>query len=83
MNPNYGTVIWDLLFEPMTPEVQDLITKNVNQIFNSDPRVRASDILITPYETGLQIQCILRYLPYNIQQNLQIKFDQANGLLPA
>lgn len=82
MNPNFGTIIWDLLFEPLTPDVQDLILQNVNQILNHDPRVHASNILITPYETGLQIQCVLRYIPYNIQQNLQLKFDQANGLLP-
>lgn len=83
MQPSFGTIIWDLLFEPMTPDIQDLILQNVNQILNYDPRVQASNILVTPYETGLQIQCVLRYIPYNIQQNLQIKFDQANGLLPA
>jgi phage baseplate assembly protein W len=81
MNPEYGTVIWDLLFEPMTPDVQNSILQNVNAIFNSDPRVQASDILVTPYETGIQIQCRLRYLVYNIQENLQLKFDQANGLV--
>jgi len=81
MNPEYGTVIWDLLFEPMTPDVQNSILQNVNAIFNSDPRVQASDILVTPYETGIQIQCKLRYLVYNIQEKLQLKFDQANGLI--
>jgi len=80
MNPDYGTVIWDLIFEPMTPEVQVLITKNVNQIFNADPRVSVTNLVVTPYETGIQIACTLTYLIYNIQQNLQLQFDQANGL---
>jgi phage baseplate assembly protein W len=80
MNPEYGTVIWDLLFEPMTPDVQNSIIQNVNAIFNSDPRIQASNILVTPYETGIQIQCTLKYLVYNIQENLQMQFDQANGL---
>lgn len=80
MNPEYGTVIWDLLFEPMTPDVQNSIIQNVNAIFNSDPRIQASNVLVTPYETGIQIQCTLKYLVYNIQENLQMKFDQANGL---
>jgi len=80
MNPNYGTVIWDLIFEPMTPEVQSLIIKNVNQIFNADPRVTVTNLLVTPYDTGIQIECTLTYLIYNIQQNLQLQFDQANGL---
>jgi phage baseplate assembly protein W len=81
MQPAFGSIIWTLLFEPLTPEIQNLILQNVNEILNYDPRVQASNILITPYDQGIQIECKLTYLPYNIQQNLQLKFDQQNGLL--
>jgi phage baseplate assembly protein W len=81
MQPAFGSIIWTLLFEPLTSEIQDLILQNVNEILNYDPRVQASNILITPYDQGIQIECKLTYLPYNIQQNLQLKFDQQNGLL--
>jgi len=81
MQPAFGSIIWTLLFEPLTPEIQNLILQNVNEVFNYDPRVQASNILITPYDQGIQIECKLTYLPYNIQQNLQLKFDQQNGLL--
>ena len=80
MNPAYGTIIWDLIFEPLTPEIQNIILQNVNEIFNSDPRIKAKSIVITPYDTGLEIHCTLEYLLYNIQEQLQLKFDQANGL---
>jgi phage baseplate assembly protein W len=80
MNPAFGTIIWDVIFEPLTPEIQHIILQNVNEIFNSDPRVQAKNVIITPYDTGLEIQCTLTYLLYNIQQQLQLKFDQANGL---
>ena len=80
MNPEYGCVIWNLLFEPLTPEVQNLILSNVNQIFNSEPRVQAGNIVITPYDTGLQIECVLTYVLYNVQEKLQLSFDQAKGL---
>lgn len=81
MNPRFGTIIWDLLFEPLTEPLKDLIAQNVNEILNYDPRVQAMNVLITPYESGLQIECTLKYVPYNIQQNIQLQFDQANGLL--
>jgi len=81
MNPNFGTIIWDVLFEPLTDEIKNLVLQNVNQIFNSDPRVQAGSIVITPYDQGLQIQCTLKYLLYNLQETLQLQFDQANGLL--
>lgn len=81
MNPSFGTVIWDLIFEPLTDEVRKLITSNVDRILNSEPRVRTSQVIITPYETGLQIECVLTYLPYNISQEMKLRFDQTNGLL--
>jgi phage baseplate assembly protein W len=83
MQPRFGTIIWDLLFEPLTEQVKSLIVQNVNEILNHDPRIQAGNVLVTPYDTGLQIQCTLKYVPYNIQQSLQLKFDQANGLLTA
>ena len=36
MQPNFGTIIWDLLFEPLTDEVKNIITDNVDQILNYD-----------------------------------------------
>lgn len=81
MNPEFGTIIWDLLFEPLTPEVKNLITRNVDVILNSEPRVQATQIIVSPYDKGIQIQCLLTYLPYNISQQMQLKFDQDNGLL--
>lgn len=81
MNPAFGTIIWDLLFEPLTEEVKELILQNVNDIVNFDPRVQASDVLVTSYETGIQLQVTLTYLPYNLSETLQIQFDQNNGLV--
>jgi phage baseplate assembly protein W len=81
MNPTFGTIIWDLLFEPLTDQVRGLIIQNVNEIINYDPRITAKDVIVTQYESGIQIECILTYLPYNISQKLQLQFDQTNGLL--
>lgn len=81
MNPTFGTIIWDMLFEPLTDEVKAMITRNVDSILNSDPRVSASQIIITPYESGIQIECLLTYVPYNVSQTMQLRFDQSNNLL--
>lgn len=81
MNPTYGTVIWDLLFEPLTEDLKNIVTENVNNIINYDPRIQASQVTVTAYESGLQIECILTYLPYNISQVMQLRFDQTNGLM--
>ena len=81
MNPAFGTIIWDLLFEPLTEELKSMVTRNVTDIINYDPRVKADQVIVTSYESGIQIECILTYMPYNISQSMQLTFDQANGLL--
>jgi len=81
MNPTFGTIIWDMLFEPLTEQTKDLILQNVNEIVNYDPRITAQDVIVTQYESGLQIECNLTYLSYNISERLQLQFDQNNGLL--
>jgi phage baseplate assembly protein W len=81
MNPTFGCVIWDLLFEPLTEDIKNIILQNVNTIINYDPRVKAESVIVTSYGQGIQIQCTLKFVPYNIQQSLQLSFDQANGLL--
>lgn len=80
-DPTFGTVIWDLIFEPLTEDLKQLVAKNVEDIINYDPRVQADQVIVTQYESGLQIECRLIYLPYYIQESLQLKFDQANGLM--
>ena len=81
MQPTFGTIIWDLLFEPLTEDFKNLIIQNVNKIINYDPRISAQQVIVTEYEHGIQIECILKYLPYNISEALKLRFDQRSGLL--
>lgn len=80
-NPTFGTIIWDLLFDPLTDDVKSLIVQNVTQIINYDPRVRVQNIIVSEYESGIQIECDLTYLPYSISEQLRFKFDKDNNLL--
>jgi phage baseplate assembly protein W len=80
MNPAFGTIIWDLLFEPLTEDVKYIILQNVNEIVNHDPRVQASNVIVTGYDTGIRIEVTLTYLQYNLSERLQIQFDQRNGM---
>jgi hypothetical protein len=81
MQPRFGTIIWDVLFEPLTEDLKQAIIRNVTDIINYDPRVNAEQVTVTTYESGIQIECRLIYQPYNISQAMQLKFDQNNGLL--
>ena len=80
-DPEFGTIIWDVLFEPLTDQLRDAITKNVSRLINYDPRVNVDNIIISTYESGIQIECTLSYLPYNISENIKLKFDENAGFL--
>ena len=80
-DPNFGTIIWDILYDPLTDEVEQALKNNTQEIIDSDPRIRATAIVITPFESGIQIEVELEYIKYNISERLKLTFDQNNGLL--
>jgi phage baseplate assembly protein W len=79
-NPEFGTIIWDMLFEPLTEQIKTLIVNDVTAIVNSDPRIQSIQTIVTQVEYGLQVELTLLYVPYNIQESMQLTFDQANGI---
>lgn len=80
-NPEFGTIIWDILFEPFTDDLKQLIIEDVTEIVNFDPRVNVDSVIVDSYESGIQIDCSLTYIPYSISESMRIKFDQDNGLI--
>ena len=80
-NPEFGTIIWDVLFEPLTDSLKEAIIKNVTDIINYDPRVSVNNVTIQTFESGIQIECALTYLPYNISESLRLTFDESAGLI--
>jgi len=80
-NPEFGTIIWDVLFEPLTDSLKEAIIKNVTDIINYDPRVSVDNVTIQTFESGIQIECALTYLPYNISESLRLTFDESAGLI--
>lgn len=80
-NPEFGCIIWDLLFDPLTEELKDAIAENVTEIMNYDPRVKVDSLVVSEYESGIQVECELVYLPYNISEQLRFQFDSDNNIL--
>jgi phage baseplate assembly protein W len=79
-NPEFGTIIWDALYEPLTEQLKQVIVNDVTDIVNSDPRTQTVKIIVTQKDNAIQIEVTLIYLPYNIQDTMQFSFDKKNGL---
>ena len=80
-NPEFGTVIWDMLFEPFTPEVKEIIAKDVEAIINYDPRFAVTEINIDSTDQGMRIQADLVYIPFNITERMTLNFDKNNRVI--
>jgi len=77
-NPEFGTIIWDMLFEPMTDSNKRIITEDVEKIVNTDPRVRPTSVQIDATEHGIRIEISMVYLPFNVADQLILDFDDRN-----
>lgn len=83
MNPNFGTIVWDILFEPFNDNTKKIISDDVRRVINYDPRIEVEDVLITDYTDGIQIEVALRYVLDNRQSALLLKFDRNTRTLTA
>ena len=76
MNPDFGTVIWSLLFENLTDDVKSVLTEDVKRIVSYDPRLQVNDIIITEFDHGIQIELRLQYSEYDQSQVMYLNFDR-------
>lgn len=76
MQKNFGTIIWDMLFEPLTDEVKSLISNDLIEIVSYDPRLRINSMNIIEYDHGLQLQLGITFIPTNQVEQMLITFDQ-------
>jgi len=76
MNPDFGTIIWDMIFEPLDENTKSTVMQDVNRIIANDPRVAAQNVVVTQYEHGLQIEIALLYVSTDQRSLLTVQFDQ-------
>jgi phage baseplate assembly protein W len=81
MNPTFGTVIWDLIYEPLTPDVKTAIANDLNSILTSDSRLIPTNINIVEQEYGFYIELSLQYANTDQTEQIKLTFDRNVGLL--
>ena len=47
MNPNFGTIIWNVLHEPFTDDLKSVIQEDIKSIASYDPRESFDNIVVT------------------------------------
>jgi phage baseplate assembly protein W len=80
-NPEFGTVIWDVIFEQFTEDVKAIIAKDVEDIINYDPRIAVNEVQIDSTDQGIRIQADITYVPFNINERMTFNFDKNNSVI--
>ena len=77
MLPNEGCVIWEVLYEPLTSEVQKEISDNLTQLVNGDPRVVLTSINIVTQDdqNTVTVEMQLVYTDTNQTEVMRVLFD--------
>ena len=74
--PQYGTALWDNLFENQTNETTQSIQREIQRVAGYDPRIQITDVEVFPQENGILIQVQLAIVPSSDAEQLSIFFDQ-------
>lgn len=80
MNPDYGTIIHDMVFEPFDADTKNKIINDINKIINSDPRIAAENVSVIQSDQGFQIELDLIHIKTNERDTLKVAFNRANGI---
>jgi phage baseplate assembly protein W len=80
MNPNFGSIIWDLIYEPLTPNVKQQISSDIDRILATDPRVIPTQVNIVEQDYGFLLEITLSYKGTDVSDSMILSFDKRVGL---
>jgi phage baseplate assembly protein W len=63
MMPTYGSIVHDLVFEPLTSDIKKLIEEDLTQIINDEPRVNLTSINLTESDHTVTASISVDLLP--------------------
>lgn len=81
MQPNFGTIIWNQMFEPLNETTRDIITSDIKRIVSYDPRLLVNDISVTEELNGIQLFITLTYIPSDQTETINLNFNRNSSTL--
>ena len=81
MQPGFGTIIWDMLFDPLDEATQQIISQDITRIVSYDPRLRVGQVAITQQTTGFLIQITLSYVLNDQTAQIELNFNRNSQTL--
>jgi len=74
--PNYGTILWDYLFENQVDAVTQGIIEEVQRVAAGDPRIYVSNIYVYPQLNGILIELEIQMVATTTSERVNVFFNQ-------
>lgn len=81
MDPNFGTIIWSLLFENRTQDLRNEIIDEVKRVVSYDPRLKLLNVDLIEYEHGIQIELDVLYTGDVTPVKMRLAFEREQGTI--
>ncbi len=76
MSPQFGSIIWDLLFDPLTDDTLELVKEDCVRIVGRDPRLELLDVSTYEEDHTIQVTLQLRYVPTTTLTELVLTYQR-------
>ena len=79
MKPEFGSIIWDLIMEPLTDDTTELLKNDIKAVCTADPRVNPTQMDLTEYQDGYLLELTLEVIGTDQSSNMKITFNRETG----
>ncbi len=76
MRPNYGSIIWDLLMDPSTPDLDRRVQKDIEKIIGSEPRAELLDTKLFILDHTIRAEIDIKRLPNGDPEQLYLEYKR-------
>ena len=70
--PEYGTTLWDFVFDPNTADVQFQLESELKRVASSDPRMQLNSVRAFPQDQGILVEIEMAVSPFNNALDLSV-----------
>lgn len=79
MLPEFGSIVWELLFDPLDDRTVYLIDQDVRAIIKNDPRWQLQNVEISEGPNALRIDITVTYLPTSETIDLPLTYNKGTN----
>lgn len=76
MRPSFGSIIWDILMDPSTPDLDKRISDDIIRIIGKDPRVEHINTTVVVLDHAIRAEVDLKFLPAGNVDKLYLNYTR-------